>query len=323
MKNDVIQYDTAQQAVAVKKNNELTAVMANSTSWKQFAARLPQAVQERIPNDVFSYVNLHADTVGSLDANEFMARVVECYSKGYTLTEGDGDILPFWNGKEKRNVATFIPGYKGIIRRAMETGLFKYFTVSHIYEGAIKGYDYRRGVPIFNEQFIPKGTEKVIGYLGYYQMINGAEQEIYCSADELIQHAIKFSPQSRKAGELAGVWQSSTDAMCVKTMYRKLGKLAPKIKNPTRQQAQFYASLEESDEPQEDRPPYIDVDGVVVEANQEPLPFDEYEPELPQEQDSDALVCADCGAEISEKVCTYSSDKFGRPLCYNCQKKQK
>ena len=31
--------------------------------------------------------------------------------------------------------------------------------------------------------------------------------------------------------------------------------------------------------------------------------------------------CDMCGAEISEKVYNYSTDKFGRPLCFNCQKK--
>ena len=32
--------------------------------------------------------------------------------------------------------------------------------------------------------------------------------------------------------------------------------------------------------------------------------------------------CASCGAEISAKVANYSLDKFGKALCYNCQKKQ-
>ena len=31
------------------------------------------------------------------------------------------------------------------------------------------------------------------------------------------------------------------------------------------------------------------------------------------------LVCHDCGSVISQKVAEYSSKKFGRCLCYNCQ----
>jgi len=33
--------------------------------------------------------------------------------------------------------------------------------------------------------------------------------------------------------------------------------------------------------------------------------------------------CDECGAEISEKVYNYSINKHGRPLCYNCQKKNR
>lgn len=34
------------------------------------------------------------------------------------------------------------------------------------------------------------------------------------------------------------------------------------------------------------------------------------------------IVCAACGAAISQKVASYAQSKFGRPLCYACQKKE-
>lgn len=33
------------------------------------------------------------------------------------------------------------------------------------------------------------------------------------------------------------------------------------------------------------------------------------------------FICAECGDAITEKVAKYSRDKFGKQLCYNCQKK--
>lgn len=33
--------------------------------------------------------------------------------------------------------------------------------------------------------------------------------------------------------------------------------------------------------------------------------------------------CADCGAEISDKVAKYSKEKIGKVLCYNCQQEYK
>lgn len=38
---------------------------------------------------------------------------------------------------------------------------------------------------------------------------------------------------------------------------------------------------------------------------------------------AEALYCVGCGAEISQKVADYSQEKYGKALCYDCQKKEK
>lgn len=35
---------------------------------------------------------------------------------------------------------------------------------------------------------------------------------------------------------------------------------------------------------------------------------------------SQALICADCGAAINEKVWKYSQERYGKPLCIRCQR---
>lgn len=41
----------------------------------------------------------------------------------------------------------------------------------------------------------------------------------------------------------------------------------------------------------------------------------------PQQVQEEGMFCNDCGSTIIEKVYNYSVNKFGRPLCYNCQRK--
>ena len=42
----------------------------------------------------------------------------------------------------------------------------------------------------------------------------------------------------------------------------------------------------------------------------------------PQPEAPDSPVCSECGTDrISEKVVKFSRDKFGKPVCYKCQKK--
>lgn len=38
--------------------------------------------------------------------------------------------------------------------------------------------------------------------------------------------------------------------------------------------------------------------------------------------EASGIVCADCGAAITQKVASYSESKYGKPLCMDCQKKQ-
>lgn len=80
--------------------------------------------------------------------------------------------------------------------------------------------------------------------------------------------------------------------------------------------------IDVSGDDDDDMPPLMP--GEIGDAMDTP-PADEpdflQEPDTAPAQQSDAPCCDMCGAEISEKVYNYSIDKFGKPLCYNCQRK--
>ena len=44
-------------------------------------------------------------------------------------------------------------------------------------------------------------------------------------------------------------------------------------------------------------------------------------PTTPQKQSTGALVCSDCNATINQAVNTFSTKKYGKALCMDCQKK--
>lgn len=287
--------DTDAQIVATQTNNELTEFMGHSDSWKLFMSKMPERRQEAILFDLYAYVNKNAEVVVQMQPNEFMARVVECYGQGFTLQDGDSYILPFWNEKEKRKVATHVPGYKGVVRLAMQTGLFKYFDCVPVIAESIKSFDYKRHVPIFDETYIPTGEEKTIGYFAYSETHDGMIREIYHSVKYYEDFAIRKSPMCRAKKEIVGVWNTDFDSMCKKTGLKELGKLAPKVKNPTEQQAQFFNYVEAEEEMTEqlNLPQNVDEDGVLHE---------EY-------------VCTVCGKAISEEIHAAAIKNYGIDLC--------
>lgn len=293
--------DTNTQVLATETNNALTEFMGQSDSWKLFISKFSEQRQKAIYYDIYSYVTKNPENVAKMNYNDFMGRVVDLYSQGLTLQ--DSHILPFKQKvKNKKTgedeyiaVATVVAGYQDIVRLAMQTGLFKYFTVSPVFKESIKSFDYKRGVPIFNDQYIPTGKEKAIGYFGYSETHDGMIREIYHSNEYFVDFAHRKSLMNKGKDYLSGPWKDDFPAMCMKTLYKELGKLAPKVKNPTEQQSQFfdYVQAEEEMTEQLDRPKNIDGDGVVHSQ----------------------YVCSVCGNPIDEKTNSQSIAKYGVALC--------
>lgn len=79
-----------------------------------------------------------------------------------------------------------------------------------------------------------------------------------------------------------------------------------------------------ADNPAFDSDAVVDEEGGHLERNWfDQNPEEEQIPPPQQEtsvQETSGYACDGCGAEISEKVYTYSLDKFGRPLCIKCQR---
>ena len=65
------------------------------------------------------------------------------------------------------------------------------------------------------------------------------------------------------------------------------------------------------------------VDEELKNGNGRDRPDREQPAQKPEAERSDTPVCAECGTgRISEKVVKFSTDKFGKPLCYRCQRKR-
>ena len=133
-------------------------------------------------------------------------------------------IVPFKNYKKelggKKMEATFILGWKGMHQLALRTGAYKTINVVDIRKGELKSYN--RLTEEVEVDFIEDETEReerpVVGYVGYYRLVNGAEKTIYMSKAAIEAHELKF----RKGDYQGKGWRDDWDAMARKTVYRQL-----------------------------------------------------------------------------------------------------
>lgn len=134
-------------------------------------------------------------------------------------------IVPY-NAKQKdgsyKCVAQFQMGYKGFIQLAQRSGQFKTISASPIYEGQLIEMNPLTG---FIFDFTKKSSDKIIGYAGYFSLINGFEKTMYMTTEEVNKHGKKYSQTFKKG---FGLWNDEFDSMATKTVLKLLlSKFAP------------------------------------------------------------------------------------------------
>jgi recombination protein RecT len=128
--------------------------------------------------------------------------------------------LPFKNKGVMQ--AQFQIGYRGFIQLAERSGQFKRIGVREVRDEQLIGFDHF-GEPLFD--FNVGADGEVIGYMAYFELINGFYKIDFMTVAELEKHGKLYS-QTYKKG--FGVWKDNFAAMAKKTVIKLLlSKWAP------------------------------------------------------------------------------------------------
>lgn len=147
-------------------------------------------------------------------------------------------LVPYKN-KEGVSEAQFQLGWHGYYQLAIRSGQYKDLDVIEIKEGEYLGRDKLTGKQKF--EFIENESERLnkptIGYLGYFELLNGYRKQIYMSKEEMEKHADTYSKafnlesyKKLKAGQIpekemwkySSYWYKDFDGMAFKTILRRL-----------------------------------------------------------------------------------------------------
>lgn len=117
-------------------------------------------------------------------------------------------------------------GWKGFIQLAQRSGQYKTIHCTDVREGEIIENNRLTGEISFlwMDDSI-RNSAKVIGYVAYFELLNGYSQTLYMSMKEIESHAKKYSQTYAKG---FGVWKDNFDAMARKTVVKQiLSKFGP------------------------------------------------------------------------------------------------
>lgn len=229
MEANKIQKATA--APADKASQTVNQLMNSILDGEGMRKRFNDLLGKRAPQFVSSVVSMvNADKTMQMAFYEAPMTVIQAALKAASFdlpidqNLGYAYIVPFKNYKKDigKSVyeATFILGWKGMHQLALRTGAYKTINVIDVREGELESYNrLTEEVKInFIEDEEERESKPVIGYLGYYRLVNGAEKTIYMSIKQIEAHEQKF----RKGQNMGKGWREDFDAMARKTVYRKL-----------------------------------------------------------------------------------------------------
>lgn len=117
-------------------------------------------------------------------------------------------IVPY--GKE----AQFQMGWKGYVQLAQRSGRYKTISSTPVYKGQLISNDPLRGI-VFDWSVPSEG--EAVGYVAYFELLNGFEKTLYMGAEEMQKHAQRYSKAFK-----AGPWQTDYDKMAMKTVLKLL-----------------------------------------------------------------------------------------------------
>jgi recombination protein RecT len=204
------------------QNLGLKSLLSTPTMQKKFE----QVLSKKAPQFMASVLNLYNGdpNIQAAEPMSIVSSAMVAASLDLPIDKNLGYawIVPFYDSKKGHKAAQFQLGYKGYIQLALRTGQYKGINVIPVHEGELVKWN--RLTEEIELNLEAATSETVIGYCGYFKLINGFEKTVYWTREEVEAHRIKHNKAKDKKS-LNNVWKSDYDAMAMKTVLRNmLGK---------------------------------------------------------------------------------------------------
>lgn len=250
------------------------------------------AQASRFVTSLITLVAMNPD-LAKCDQATIVSAALQAETLGLPLNNqmGFGYVLPYEDKKNKRVVAQFQIGWRGIVQLMIRSNQMKKIHTIEVRKGELVKFN-----PILNDfefSYIADEEERakapVIGYYAMFETTNGYVQELFWSLSKMTLHAKTYSKgyQADLKNETAYTfWSKSFDEMAKKTMLKQISKFAPmSVDSPLAKALQVDQAVVEEDgslnyiDGNDNEEAVIDAEVKEVTPKEEPKPTKKVDPD--------------------------------------------
>lgn len=181
-----------------------------------YKARFNELLKDRAPQFVASLVQLvnASQQLQRCDPNSIIAAAVTAAAMDLPIEKnlGFAHIVPYGDQ------AQFQMGYKGFIQLAIRTGQYKFINVAEVFDGELDYHNKLTSEITLKPE--NKKSDKIVGYVAYFKLVNGFEHAVFWDAERVELHAKRYSKAYSKGYDTP--WKTDFDKMAMKTVIKDL-----------------------------------------------------------------------------------------------------
>lgn len=217
----------AQQQKAAMQKSEQPKVTSLKDLLEARKGEIAKVLPSVLPADQFTRLALNAlittKHLVECDMTTFYASIMTCAQLGLKPNvNGEGYLLPYYNGKTKRYNCQFIPGYKGLMMLARRSGEIESIDAQTVYENDTFELSYGFEPSLIHKPLLSGDRGAVKGFYAAVILKDGGKNAFYMSVDDARKYGKKYSKTFDN-----GPWQTDFEAMAKKSCLRQVLKYCP------------------------------------------------------------------------------------------------
>lgn len=145
------------------------------------------------------------------------AMVAACTKLSIDPNLSQSALIPY------KDQCTFQIMRRGLQQLGLRTGTISRLETARVYDGDILSHNPFTGEYMYNQE--PHPRDILVGYMGYIKLLTGFEKYVYMTTEELQAWGQRYSKSYNAKNfrdEYTGMWRTSFDVMCDKTVAKRV-----------------------------------------------------------------------------------------------------